>query len=409
MAKKLMINCGNCDARFVREETLAAYESTVINCGAVWVTQETKDLLNRYNVTMNCGNVMQIPQDVKIKTINGRAVIKSGDILGEPVYLMVNGTLEIGPGTEKILGSYVGIYVNGNVTYPDSLSSVLGMLAVNGVTNCYPDGAIVLKNNTTIDYLFALRAKNALYWSPRRLVMVDPRLNGETLAAKGASFQAKEVILAEGKVEELVPLIDEQAQIVIVPDSTAVIADDVELDEMTVKKYGTRLYILGDVKLSGDCAAALKGLSYLNVQGNISVAEENRPALLEILTECSGEIKVEKYTNRRVIEDKMTLRISRWLLEQEPEGIHVRDCMKLILDTDISGELILDKLSVSDCMKIQCTPEQEPALGMVCEDVFSIGENDDDKMGIGGMLKTALAGAGEVLNTKVINAGDYVL
>ena len=33
MAKKLIINCGDCDARNVSEETLAAYESIIINAG----------------------------------------------------------------------------------------------------------------------------------------------------------------------------------------------------------------------------------------------------------------------------------------------------------------------------------------------------------------------------------------
>ena len=54
MAKKMIINCSNCDARKVTEETLAAYENIVINASNVLVSPATKELLNRYGVVMNC-------------------------------------------------------------------------------------------------------------------------------------------------------------------------------------------------------------------------------------------------------------------------------------------------------------------------------------------------------------------
>ena len=125
MAKKLMINCGGCDARNVSEETLAAYETVTINCGEVLVTKESKDLLNRFGVTLNCGNVLEIPLDVKLTKINGSGQILSTDTLDEKTYLKVNGSLEIGPGTQEVLKNYVGIAVNGKVTYPESLSGCL--------------------------------------------------------------------------------------------------------------------------------------------------------------------------------------------------------------------------------------------------------------------------------------------
>ena len=53
MAKKLMINCGTCDARSVSEETLKSYEHIMINAGSVVVTPECKNLMNGYGVTIN--------------------------------------------------------------------------------------------------------------------------------------------------------------------------------------------------------------------------------------------------------------------------------------------------------------------------------------------------------------------
>lgn len=410
MAKKMIINCGSCDARNVKEETLAAYESITINAGSVLVSRESKDLMNRYGVTMNCGDIKEIDQDAHINMVNGKLQIKSGDIVAGKCYLMVNGSLDIGPDTQKVLEHYVGIHVNGSVTYPESMSAFVGMLSVNGTTASYPDGAVVLKRNAVVDRLFALRAKKNLYWSARRMIMVDPQLDEAALMAKGAAFSAKEVILAESKVESMIDLIDEKAEIIIVPDGTSVIMDDVTLNAATVKKYGKKLYIIGDLKVFAEGAEALEQLVYLNVRGDASVTAELRDRLTEALTEISGEVKVSKPLKGRRIEDKMNLRISKWLLEQETDGITVSDCMKLTLDDDIPAELILERLSVSDCMEVRCSADQEAAVAAVSEDVMWIGSaHPEGDMDIGSLVKGALSGTKALLDTKIVNAGDYVL
>ena len=406
MAKKMIINCGDCDARNVSEETLAAYESIIINAGTVLVTPEAKNLLNRYAVTMNCGDVLELEKDVKLSQVNGSAQIRSSDMVPGRTYLVVNGSLEIGPNTEKVLQQYAGISVNGSVTCPESMGSYLNMLSVNGSTVCYPDEAVVLKRNAVIDKTFVLRAKKKLYWSAKRMIMVDPELDAAALAAKGATFSTKEVILAQSKVEALIDLIDEQAEIVIVPDGTAVIRDDVELNDMVLKKYGTKLYIIGDLHVPKEAGEALAQLEYLSVQGDAGVTEQWKELLLEKAVQITGDIKILR---GRTITDKMSVRISGWMLEQESDGISVVDCMKVRLDEDIPNRLILERLSVRDCMNVECTPEQESALGAVCEDVMKIGRGDESDLGIGDILKGVLGGAKELLDTKVINAGDYVL
>lgn len=407
MAKKLMINCGNCDARRVSEETLAAYESVAVNAGCVVVTPESKDLLNRRGVSLNCGNVLELEADVRLSSVNGSSQIKSTDTVPGRTYLQVNGSLEIGPGTQQVLAQYVGIQVNGSVTYPESVSSFLGNLRVNGSTVCYPDEAIVLKRNAVIDRLFALRAKEKLYWSAKRMIMVDPQLDAALLEKKGATFQTKEVIIAESKVESLIGLIGEQAEVTIVPDGTVVITDDVKLDDMTVKKQGTKLYILGDLSVPREAECALSQMEYLYVTGDAGVAAPMKALLEEKLTGLGGDMKVVK---GRGIGDKMSLRITRKMLEEEADGISVSDCMTVKVDADVSRELILERLEVSDCMKVECTPEQEDALSLVCSDVMNIGSGGDtDELGIGDMIKGALGMAKEALDTKVINAGDYIL
>lgn len=408
MAKKFMINCATCDARKVTEETLSAYESVVINAATVLVSPEGKELLNRYGVTMNCANVFEIPSDVEVCTINGSHRIESGDALGGKKYLLVNGSLTIGPNTQQVMEQYVGITVNGSLTCPESISAAFGKIQVNGSTTCYPDGAIVLKRSAVIDHLFTLRAKDSLYWSPNRMIMVDPLLEPSKLASKGCTFSAKKVIIAASKVEEMIGMIDERAEIIIVPDGTSVITDDVNLDALTVKKYGTKLYILGDLTANEESTGALEALEYLNVRGDAKVTAELKTPLMEKLTEISGQVKTPKIIKGRRITDKMTVRISRWMLEKEPEGLVISDCMTVKIDEDIPKELILQKLSVSDVMTVKCAPEQEDVLAMVCEDVMTIGQGEDG-MGVGDMIKGAFDTAKDLLNTKMVNAAEYVM
>ena len=409
MAKKMVINCANCDARRVTEETLAAYESVMRNAATVVVSPESKELMNRYGVTMNCANVMELATDVELGTVNGTARISSSDLVTGKKYLTVNGSLEIESDTQKVLDSYVGIMVNGSVTYPESMSAYLGKLKVNGSTTCYPDGAIILKRSAVIDKLFALRAKNSLYWSAKRMIMVDPRLDGAALEKKGVTFSAKEVIIAESKVEDMIGLIDEKAEIIIVPDGTSVVLDDVVLDDVVIKKYGTRLYIIGDLEVTEESADALAQLTYLNIRGDAEVPAALKDKLMEAITEISGDVEVVKAAKGRRIEDKMSVRISKWMLEQEPDGIAVSDCMTVKIDEDIPKELILQKLTIRDVMTVKCAPEQEDVLAAVCGDVMTIGQGDGEDTGIGGMINQALGGIGDLLNTKMINAGDYVM
>lgn len=410
MAKKMIINCSNCDARKVTEQTLSAYETIVINAATILVSPESKELLNRYGVAMNCASVTELDADVEVSTINGSAEIKSTDAIIGKRFLTVNGSVTIGPDTQKVLEQYVGICVNGSVTCPESVSAHLGKMRVNGSAACYPDNAIVLKRNAVIDRLFALRAKNSLYWSAKRMIMVDPQLDAAVLEKKGATFSTKEVIIAESKVESMISLIDEKADIVIVPDGTSVVLDDVELDEMMLKKHGTKLYIFGDLKVRDAAVEALAKLEYLNVRGNISVEENVKMELMAALTEVSGDVKLLKKPKGRHIEDKMSLKISKWLLEQEPEGISVSDCMKVTLDEDIPNEMILEKLSICDCMQIKCSPEQEAAVAAISEDVMNIGQSDgEDEMGVGDVIKGALGGVKELLNTKMVNTSEYIM
>lgn len=396
--KNLSVNCAVCDARFVSEKTLQSYEAIRINCATVLTTPASRELLSQYHVTMNCASVLSLDGDVKIATINGKGEIKPSDAIGGKKYLFINGKATIAPGSEKVLEQYVGIMVNGKVMYPESLSGALGMMTVNGKSVVYPDEAVVLDDSATINKLFTLRARNKLYWSSRRMIMTDPKLDAAKLEEKGATFSAPEMIVAESLVEKLLPLIDEKADIKVVPDGTVVVEDDLELTESALRRYGPRLYVLDDVEADENSASVLEKIEYLHVSGDASIAQCVEE-LFHQKAQVEGEVEILKPVRGRSLSDKPLVKITRWMLDQEQDGITVTDCATVKLDPDVDNETIMKKLTFTDCAMVRCTPEQEDAVAMVSTDVAVIGS---DNNGVMGALEDAFSG-------QTINCAEYVL
>lgn len=184
------------------------------------------------------------------------------------------------------------------------------------------------------------------------------------------------------------------------PDGTGVIRDDVELDEALVRAKGGKLYIIGDLTVPEAAQGALDGLEYLRVQGDVEVPAVLREKVYALAEEISGTVRTLK---GRQIRDRVKVRVSRWMLEQEADGLSISDCAVVQLDEDIPNELILRKLTISDCVTVCCREDQEAALALVCEGVADIGQED----GGGKMISDAVSGG--QTDTKIVNTGDYVL
>lgn len=407
MAKKLVINCATCDARNALEENYACYEQITINCAMVLTSPNAKKVMNKLPFKLNCAHVLEMDGDVDLRTVNGSIEIKSSDAVpASKYYMLVNGALTIGPGTQQQLAQCVGMTINGSLTCPEGVYATLAGLKVNGSTTCYPDGAVVLKRNAVIDKLFALRAKSSLYWSGRRVIMVDPELDADKLKSKGVTFSTKEAIISQSKVETLIDLFDETAEIIIVPDGTVVVQDDITLDEDTLRRYGKQLYVIGDVTVPED-ADALEELTYLNIRGDVKVPQEHKELLLKVLTEHSGKVKVAKH--RLSLEDEHFVEITRWMLEQQPLGIDVNDCSIVKIADDIPKELIVQRLHIEDCSIVKCSKELEDAVTMICTDIGQIRSTGLPLRKWRKGKKDVMDGMKSELDTKVINASDYVL
>lgn len=376
MAKKLSINTATCDARNLTEEILSAYESITFNCASLLVSPESQKLITRYGAKVNCADVYTVPADGYVSTINGPFSLKPSTAVQEGICLIVNGPMDIAPGCEALLENYSCIQINGPLRYPESLSGYLAKFSVNGPVSAYPDDAVILKSNTVIDRYFPLRAKSKLYWTANRLVIVDPMLDGQKLVEKQIRFLARRILITESLVESMIECLDEQAELIILPDGTAVIRDDTELTDALLRKYGTRLYIIGDLTVTEDSEAALAQLEYLKVCGDATAPQHLQSALLE-KADIDGVVTVRSEFLGRRISDQAITRISKWMLEQEENGIWVENCAIVRIDKDIPNALILDKLHIVECAAVECADEQIAALSMVSQNCACIGETDE--------------------------------
>ena len=374
--KNLKVNCGVCDVRGIKEELLAAYEKVRINCGHMITSPAAQVLLSKYAAGINAGYTTAAEGDVRVSVVNGSMELAPGQAVPEGTTIMVvNGSLDIAPGSEEILNSYAHIIVNGSVTCPKSMVTLLNMMSINGSTNAYPDGCIRLKNTTVLDRTFRLRAKqDALYYASSQLVAVAPDIDFAALAAKNVRFETRELIVCESQAEAAVALVDERAEITIVPDGCAYVGDSLELDEGDVKRYGTKMYVNGDVTIMKENAPCLDQIEFLQVDGTVRTVRSLRDRVLAVnikcedLETCAGE----SYC------DKKRLTVTANMLEQAEDGVEIADCPYVAFQEDVSPELIRAKLMrLADCSYVTCTEAQQEALERIAEDVAHMGPNAD--------------------------------
>ena len=407
--KKMIVNCASCDMRKVSEETLQNYEQIVVNSALVLVTPETKELLNRYNVMLNTADVLEVPagDDVRVNDHNGayELTADAAPEAGVWAMLMVNGALTIGEDALEAARAYQRIRVNGAEMRPKSMAGKLSNLSVNGSIETYPDGAIRLRRNAIIDKTFPLRIReNALYWAARRLIFTNADLDVEKLVQKGVRFSSRTALIAESLAEKVTPLLTEDTDILIVPDGTGFVNGYAKVNKRFLKKFGTKLYVNGDLIVESDAAEVLPKIEYLYVNGAAKVPADLVDAFEEIDAHYD-ELKIVRNWGK-IIEDNVRVKVDAALLEKYPTGVLVTDCAMVKLAKDLAPELIMERLSIADCAQVFCTEEQEAAVSAIAEDVASIGAMGEAVDGFADMITGSL---GLNPDLKVINAADYVM
>ena len=332
-------------------------------------------LLSQYGVKLNVVQSIHCEEDVETTTINGKATLDGTSIPEKKRVMVVNGKLSVKPDGVKALEQYCGIVVNGKLYCPESLASVVtAKCTVNGKLCLYPDDAVILNSTTRLDKVFLLRAQPKLYWAEKVFIAVDPKLDAEALAAKGARFSSQKAILTERNAEILAPLFTEETELVILPEGTAVLDDDLELRAATLRRYGDRLYVMGDVIVPEEGRKVLEQLTYLHADGDVLLSATLEEPFYAIPELEYGTLRLLK---GRAIVGKPMLRLGKEMLQLYPEGIACVGCAMVTLDAALEPDTIAKKLTFEGCAMVKCTALQENAVNAVSKDVAQICVPED--------------------------------
>lgn len=404
--KNLVVNAATCDARKVSDETLSSYENINLNAATLLTTSDSRTLLHKYNVAMNCAKVVEVSEDADIMFHNGKYTLGAKDKGEKPAVLNINGTLTIEPGAEEAIKRFVSIIVNGKVIYPESMASYLGNMTVNGNSESYPDDAIMLKNVFVVDKTFILRSKGSKYYARNCVVLADESLDVAALVNKGVLFLTENAIVAESLLEVSIPLFEEDTEIITVPDGCAFVKDNATLDKGLLRKNGKKIFIYGNLKIDSSAGELLEEIEYLRVKGTVTLPK----SLEDLFFGKDFEYDNLKLVIGKCIDDKVFVKVDRQMLEQNAEGVSVVGCVNVTIAGDVPPELILERLVIDDCVNVVCSPEQRSAVDQVAADVVNINISDSEKTGLEDMLKGFMPNAfKDSGDTKVINAAYYVL
>ena len=403
--RNYLLNCDVCDTRKIKEEDYSGYEKMMINADVVVVSASSKSILNRLPVTINQDCTIEIPDDidVELKTINGSYEISGSTVVQEHTLLIVNGSLNIHPGTEEALKRYEKIHVNGSVRCPKSLESYLSKLSANGSVSIYPDDCDILDNTFILDKYFPIRAKEGKkYYVKNKVVISDKSVDLEKLVQKKVQFITEQLIVPEELVELCVDLFDEKVNFVVIPTGMALHYGDAVLNEQLPEKEGNSIYVYGNLKVPEDVnmEGVANAITKLVVKGNVVLRKAQEDSFKKLNIEYN---QLEFKWEGRIIENKPSARVDKTLLDSSPDKVLVRNAATIKIASDVTPELILDRLMIENCAKVSCNEEQESAIAAIAQNVAKIGESSGEE------LPGMMDGIKDLLSTKMVNADSYVM
>ncbi|MBD5160653.1 MAG: hypothetical protein HDT14_01235 [Oscillibacter sp.] len=359
--KTLRVSCATCDIRNLSEETLSRYEKVEISAATIITNQAAQALLSKYQAEISAAATFSVEGDVRFSTFNGPVTLSPGQsVPQEKTVVVINGPLTLEPGCEEQLKSYVSATINGPVTCPASMTGLLVGFHINGPIQPYPDGAAILKRSTVLDRFFHLRARqDALYYAAKRVIALAPDIDFARLAEKNVRFATRTLIVSESNAEAAVPLFDDKADIVVLPDGCAYVDDDAQLNEALLKRCGGKLYIGGDLIVGPDSAALLDQVSYLKIDGDLLVCRSLRDRVLS-LDASYGHLFV---VGGVLLNGRPVVNLTAEMLADAEDGLTVANCATVYIKEDVTPELLRGNLvSLLSCAVVFCASREQQSI-----------------------------------------------
>lgn len=362
--KKLILNCEVCDSTKIIEENYRHFEEITVNAEVLVVNETSKGILNRLPTRLNIERTIDSAEDLEVKIINGAYEITSGMIPPKPVILDVNGSLKVCPGTEEILKKYECMIINGSAEFPESFKSSLDKMIVNGQVRTYPDDSVILEDDFIMDSYFPIRAREGKkYFARNAIVIQNADVDLSKLLQKNIKLLTPRLIIPESRLEEGAILTDEDVDFVVVPEGLTLIFGDAVLDEDMLRREGGSLFVYGNLKLDkqADMEMLQREIDTLIVTGTITLNRDQKEEFQKIHAQYK-ELHVHVLEQERLIQGMMQVSLNKKLFDCSPDGIRIGSAVKVVIEEDVTPEMLLNGLKGINCLQIECNSEQENAL-----------------------------------------------
>lgn len=360
--KKLTLNCEVCDSTKIREENYSHYEEITINAEILVVNEVSKGILNRLPTRLNIERTIESEEELEVKIINGAYEITTGMMSQKSVILVVNGSLKAWPGTEEILKKYAYMIINGAAEFPESLKGSLDKMTVNGQVRTYPDDSVILEDDYIMDSYFPIRAREGMkYFARNAMIIRDADVDISKLIQKNVRLLTPCLIVPESRLEESTALVDANVDFVVVPEGLALIYGDAVLGEDLLRREGGKLFVYGNLRLDEqvDMEMLQTELDTLMVTGNVTLNRDQKEEFQKIHARYQELCVIEQ---ERIIQGMVEVRLNKKLFDCSPNGIRIGSAVKVVIEEDVTPEMLLHGLKGVDCLRIECNEEQETAL-----------------------------------------------
>lgn len=371
--KDLILNTALADLRHVTEETISAYRQVKINAATVLTTPRVQELCARYGCAIDAAVLLSLPEDAPFAQHNGSFTLTPGTPFAPGTALQVNGTLIIQPGCEEIVENAAALLVNGKILCPASMAALVQSKArVNGSILPYPDDATVITGSLSLDKVFLLRAKpGTTYFVSGKIKAVTSQLPVHELSDKKVQLIARQAIVLEEYLSDLLPLLPEDTDLTVVPDGWAYQDGDFPLTAEKAKFLGGRVFVNGDLLVPD--AQALAACTALEVTGTAYVPQALASAFYAVCPHYGDVVPFTGY----LLREEPTFTLTEIFLLEHPEGIALCETGMLSIQPDVNPDLLKERVTLlRGCGCISASDRQKAVLLPVSADIGAWVEPD---------------------------------
>ncbi|WP_342433094.1 hypothetical protein [Neobacillus sp. FSL H8-0543] len=349
-------NVGLLNLMNATEESIKGIEQ-IENVGMVLYRHGNAQLLSKLNIG-NIGSSVEIPEGYHF--LNGMLNLDVPFLLSivEPVKLVVNGIVIISRDVQanQLNADQLSLIVNGNIYCPAHLTGLVGQLLTqgSGAVEAYHTAPPRVENGKfTLTNSFLQALEEPMYLVVNGLLSFSQDLNMETFHEKIEKLEVNgKISLYENQESYLYKKIASltSCHLEIIPEGYELVAKPLRLNARSIRRFiNKKLFTKKSIILDADVSRELlaKSIAMIHSSSVIICSEEVEDLIYERISLLDTEIL--SYENSFVlIEGEEVWSNDQFQAFEQPINLVVNG--QLILDKDVSGEVLQSKVAALDIL-----------------------------------------------------------